>query len=271
MGRQKAGRIPARHGGEFFQRSDASGGLVSLGLHEAHGVVVSLALVALRMLCAHHFLEQVTQLRAGNGTGLAVARRHGIAQRAGAQGGLDAGLGVAGLDVADLVADHIAHFIVGELVHQTRIHPDGAVGHGKGVDLGREVDLEVHLEAVVGAQARGKFGQTLGIGVACRSHLVLAVHLGGHLVERALEFLVRQALGLGQVLACIQHLAQVKLRPHGRYGAHAGSQGYERQQFTAVHGGSLSDVVSFLIGLESMGRLCFCATNCKQWLARAEG
>lgn len=117
--------------------------------------------------------------------------------------------------MADFVADDVAHFVVGELVHEARVNADGAVGHGEGVDVGGKVDLEVHLQAVIRAQAGGEFGQARCVGAACGGDAVLAVAFGGHLVKGRLHFFVGQRLGFGQVLACVQHLAQVELGPHG--------------------------------------------------------
>ncbi|MNV85930.1 hypothetical protein D3C71_1799170 [compost metagenome] len=133
---------------------------------------------------------------------------------------------MAQLDVADLVADHAAHFIVRGHVHQPGVHAHAAVGHGPGVDVFGQVDLEAQAHAVFIGQTLGDLGQTLGIRIVGGGDLVLLVHVDAGFVGGLGHVLV----GQGERLAGLQAGAGQLLEVQRRGGGGSGQAGKCQQQ-----------------------------------------
>ncbi|MNY37011.1 hypothetical protein D3C86_1715390 [compost metagenome] len=110
--------------------------------------------------------------------------------------------------MAQLVAQHAAHFIVGHHVHQAAVDAHAAVGHGPGVDVLGHVDLGVQRQAGV-LQAAHHGGEPLGVRAVRRGERVLLVHLGAGLVGELLDAHVGERGGGEQAAAGLRQAVHV--------------------------------------------------------------
>ena len=162
------------------------------------------------MLGAHDLDEQLAQVRLGQRGGTAAGGRHGLLRGARAQGQLQPLARMAGLHMADLVADDVADLVVGHQVHQAAEEADRSVGQREGVDVTRQVDLVVQCQAAVVAAARGQRVQAPGLRALRRRHRGPGVHLLGHAAAVGPDVVVAQPRGAGGALRGAQRLGQVE-------------------------------------------------------------
>ena len=124
------------------------------------------------------------------------------------------------------MAYHAQQLIVGEHVHQPRVHAHTAVGARKGVGLAGEIHFEVQRYAVGVGHAVGEPLETLGVGVALAGHLVFLVHLFHGLAHNLRQVFV----GEGGCLAGLDQ-AREQAQPVGaRRGGGAAQQHDAEQQ-----------------------------------------
>ncbi len=129
------------------------------------------------------------------------------------------------------MADHAAHFVVGELVHQAGEHAHASVGHREGIHVGNQVRLEVQLQAVLIVESLGEGRQTTGIGTAGRCHGVVLVHPLARLIGIGLHIGIGQGDAFHELGAGTQATAQVQCHRR-RHRAH----GQAEAQDEATHG-----------------------------------
>ena len=226
--------MAAAQGGQLFQGSDRGPGICVVLADKGQAVVVRLPFLVLGKLGGDNLLQEGAQVRAGN---LADGAADGCGRLAGGVGRVGQAqffVDVLEFDVAHFMADNEQQLVVVEHVHQAGEYPDGAVGHGKGVDLVGQVDL-VGEPAVPVRSAAGQHPlQTPGVRVFRRGDAVLPVDLraGGH----------------GDLLHLPVAEGDRSGRIDGRAGRHeridvvatGGEKGQEEQgeQFECVHAGS---------------------------------
>ncbi|MCY1530016.1 hypothetical protein D9M68_651900 [compost metagenome] len=212
---------------QLLERGHQAAGVQLLGLQQIEGEVVGGAFLRLRELRVDEFLGQVAQLRGAQGRdGRSTRGAGGVARGGDGVGGLHRLLAVAQRHVADFVADHAHHFVVGHHVHQAAIDADASVGHGPRIDVLRDVDLVAGLLAV--HRAAQRLGNLLQAGVvlaAGSGDLLLRVALGAGLVRQGLDFGVAQRGGLDDLGAGAHQSPDVQRMRGGIRGKRNGQRG----------------------------------------------
>ena len=196
----KVGVIGAQRG-QFGERGNGRPCVIPPSLQIEDAVVVRLALLLLGELGLDELFDQSANAGTGDLAGLVLLGGDGLAHRAAGIGQYDFFPDMLGHHMAHLVADDENQFAVVKHIHQSAVDPDGAVGHGKGVDRWCEVDLEVELDTVVAASAADQPRETLRVGIVRRRHGVVPVRSEGDRQSQSMDLLVGQGGRLNGVPA----------------------------------------------------------------------
>ncbi|MNN34865.1 hypothetical protein D3C81_1486940 [compost metagenome] len=142
--------------------------------------------------------------------------------------------------MAQLVAQHATHFIVGHHVHQAAVDAHAAVGHGPGIDVLGQVHPYVEIGHVAVLQPAHDLGEAPGVVGARAGGLVGLVGLGTGLVRERFHIRVGQGGGLRQRGAGGHQAVDIGAGATGKQGG-----GEQRKYEKAFHSGSRGSGGSF--------------------------